>query len=59
MGSDVILCRCVCLCDVCGAFASCERAKNLIDWEAHLSIEDAIRHAFEWDAKREDILRYD
>ena len=45
--------------DVCGAFASCERAKNLIDWEAHLSIEDAIRHAFEWDAKREDVLRYE
>ena len=44
--------------DVAGAYASCERAKNLIDWEAKYSIEDGIRDAFRWDEIRETILNY-
>ena len=32
--------------DVAGAYASCDRAKNLIGWEAQYSIEDGIRDAF-------------
>ena len=45
--------------DVAGAYASCERAKNLIDWQARHSIEDGIRDAFRWDEIRENILNYD
>ena len=44
--------------DVAGAYASCERAKKLIDWEANYSIEDGIRDAFRWDEIRETILNY-
>ena len=44
--------------DVAGAYASCERAKQLIDWEAQYSIEDGIRDAFRWDDIRETILNY-
>ena len=44
--------------DVAGAFASCERANSLIGWEAQLSIEEAIRHALQWDSIRETILTY-
>ena len=44
--------------DVAGAYASCERAKNLIDWEAKYSIEDGICDAFRWDEIRETILNY-
>ena len=44
--------------DVAGAYASCETAKNLIDWEAKYSIEDGIRDAFRWDEIRETILNY-
>ena len=44
--------------DVAGAYASCERAKNLIDWQAQYSIEDGIRDAFRWDDIRETILNY-
>ena len=44
--------------DVAGAYASCERAKKLIDWEAKYTIEDGIRDAFRWDDIRETILNY-
>lgn len=44
--------------DVAGAYASCDRAKNLINWEAQYSIEDGIRDAFRWDEIRETILNY-
>ncbi len=44
--------------DVAGAYASCDRAKNLIGWEAQYSIEDGIRDAFRWDEIRETILNY-
>lgn len=44
--------------DVAGAYASCETAKNLIDWESKYSIEDGIRDAFRWDEMRETILNY-
>lgn len=32
--------------DIGRAYASCDRAKNLIEWEAQYSIEDGIRDAF-------------
>ena len=44
--------------DVAGAYASAQRAKSLINWQTNFSIEDAIRHAFEWDAMRETIITY-
>lgn len=37
--------------DVAGSFASADTAKHLIDWEAKLSIEDAIRSALAWSAR--------
>ncbi|MFR5113715.1 UDP-glucose 4-epimerase GalE [Turicibacter sanguinis] len=44
--------------DVAGSYASCDRAKKLIGWEAQYSIEDGIRDAFRWDEIRETILNY-
>ena len=43
--------------DVPGSFASTEKAKKLIDWEATHSIEDGIRDALRWDEVRDKILR--
>ncbi len=34
--------------DVVGAYASCEKAKNLLGWEAKQSIENGIRDALKW-----------
>jgi UDP-glucose 4-epimerase len=34
--------------DVAGAFASCDKAKNVLGWSSTLSLEDSIRSALEW-----------
>lgn len=38
--------------DVGGAYASTERAEKLLGWTAKSSIDDGIRTALEWDARR-------
>lgn len=42
-----------------GSYASCERAKAWIGWEAKLGIEDGIRDALTWAGKRKEILGYE
>jgi UDP-glucose 4-epimerase len=44
--------------DVAGACASANRAKELLDWEAKLPIEQAIADALKWGEVREKILGY-
>jgi UDP-glucose 4-epimerase len=44
--------------DVAGAYASAERAKQLLGWEAELSIEEGIRDALRWGEKRKEVLGY-
>jgi len=39
--------------DIPGAFANVDRAKDLIKWTSHLSIEQGIQHALDWDKIRE------
>ncbi|MCL2574852.1 MAG: UDP-glucose 4-epimerase GalE [Defluviitaleaceae bacterium] len=34
--------------DIIGAYASCDRAKNLLHWETKFSIEQGIRDALRW-----------
>jgi len=34
--------------DVAGAYANCTRARDLLGWEAKMSIEDGIRDALKW-----------
>jgi UDP-glucose 4-epimerase len=44
--------------DVAGAYANADTAKNLLGWEAKMSIEDGIRDALKWGAMRKSILGY-
>jgi UDP-glucose 4-epimerase len=45
--------------DVAGAYANCERAKNLLGWQAEYSIEQSIEDALRWtDIERKKILGY-
>jgi UDP-glucose 4-epimerase len=42
--------------DVAGAYANADRAKQLLDWSAKLSIEDGISDALKWAEVRDSIL---
>jgi len=42
--------------DVAGAYASADRARRLLGWEATLSIVDGIRDALAWDRVRGEVL---
>jgi len=45
--------------DVAGAYANCTRARELLGWEAKLSIEDGIRDALRWSlSERKKVLGY-
>ncbi len=44
--------------DVAGAYANANKAKDLLDWEAELSIEKGIADALKWGKIRETILDY-
>ncbi|WP_158998591.1 UDP-glucose 4-epimerase GalE [Pigmentibacter ruber] len=37
--------------DVAGAFASCDKANELLNWKTSLSIEDAIKDSLRWNEK--------
>ena len=45
--------------DVAGAYANADKAKQLLDWEAELSIEQGIADALKWGEIREQILNFD
>ena len=42
--------------DVAEIFANCDRAKNLLNWSAHYTIQEAISHAWQWE---QNVLNYD
>lgn len=45
--------------DAVGAFANVDRATELLDWRAELSLEEAIASALAWGEKRQEILGYE
>ena len=45
--------------DVAGAYANADKAKQLLDWEAKLPIEQGIADALKWGEIREQILNFD
>jgi len=45
--------------DVAGAYANANKAKDLLGWEAELSIEKGIADALKWGEIRNKILHYD
>ena len=44
--------------DTPGAYANVDLARQLLQWEAHLSLEDAIRAALGWWQRRSEVLGY-
>lgn len=44
--------------DVAGAYSNVELSKNVLGWQAELSIDDGIRHALEWDKVSVERLSY-
>lgn len=44
--------------DVAGSYANADTAKQLLDWQAELSIEAGISDALRWAAVRNEILNY-
>ncbi len=44
--------------DVAGAFASAEKARAWLDWQAELPIDEGIRDALKWGEVRETILDF-
>lgn len=45
--------------DAVGAFANVDLSKELLDWSAELSIDDAIASALAWANMRKNVLGYD
>jgi UDP-glucose 4-epimerase len=45
--------------DVVGSFANVDKARTILDWSTQHSLEDGVRSALEWAAKRKDILGYE
>lgn len=44
--------------DVAGAYASADRALDLLDWKVELGMEEAIASSLEWGRRRESILSW-
>ena len=44
--------------DVAGAYANADRARELLGWEAEMSIEQGIADALRWGKVREDVLGF-
>jgi UDP-glucose 4-epimerase len=42
--------------DSAGSYTRCERSRELLDWQAELSIEEGIRHSLQWSALRDSVL---
>lgn len=45
--------------DAVGAFANVDKARQILGWQAALTIEDAIDSALAWSAKRKAVLGYE
>jgi UDP-glucose 4-epimerase len=45
--------------DAVGAFANVDKAREVLGWNAKLTIEDGIESALAWAARRKEILGYD
>ena len=45
--------------DAVGAFANVDKARDVLDWTAELSLDDAIASALAWGRRRKEILGYD
>ena len=45
--------------DVVGSFANVDKARTTLNWSTQHSLEDGVRSALEWAAKRKDILGYE
>jgi UDP-glucose 4-epimerase len=45
--------------DAVGAFANVDKAQTVLEWSTKYSLEDGVRSALEWAAKRRQILGYD
>jgi UDP-glucose 4-epimerase len=45
--------------DVAGGFANVDKARTILNWSTRHSLEDGVRSALEWAAKRRGILGYE
>jgi UDP-glucose 4-epimerase len=45
--------------DAVGGFANVDRARTILNWSTQHSLEDGVRSALEWAAKRKEVLGYD
>ncbi len=45
--------------DAVGAFANVDKSRELLDWSAEFTIDDAIASALAWGEKRQEILGYE
>ena len=45
--------------DVAGGFANVDKARTVLKWSTQHSLEDGVRSALEWAAKRQEILGYE
>ena len=45
--------------DAVGAFANVARARDVLDWRAEHTLDEAIRSALDWGARRREMLGYD
>ena len=45
--------------DAVGGFANVDKARAILEWSTKLSLEDGVRSALEWAARRKDVLGYE
>ena len=45
--------------DAVGGFANVDKARTILKWSTQHSLEDGVRSALDWAAKRREILGYD
>ena len=45
--------------DAIGGFANVDKARAILKWSTKLSLEDGVRSALEWAARRKGILGYE
>lgn len=45
--------------DVAGGFSNVDKARTVLKWSTQHSLEDGVRSALEWAARRQEILGYE
>jgi UDP-glucose 4-epimerase len=45
--------------DAVGGFANVNKARAILEWSTRLNLEDGVRSALEWAARRKDVLGYE